>query len=101
MSTTKKNVTTKPAKKTTAKKPAAKRHPTIKLTDHSLIIRIGDRKKGGPKTKLLDLIPKSGVTVQKLTVAAKKAELPVAKVARWIKFLRAYNYVDVRAGAAS
>jgi hypothetical protein len=81
-------------------KPAkTKREPKPKvgkLSDTSVIKRTSkQREKGGPKSKLLELVTKKGVTLKKLLVAAEEAELPAAKVKKWIPMMVSWGFLTV------
>jgi hypothetical protein len=77
------------------KKSTKKRGGKVELSDSTVLTFAKKRSKGGPKTDLLNLIPKKkGITLKKLVAAAKEEDMAVAKVKGWAKFLVAQGYAE-------
>lgn len=100
-----------PKKSTKGKKPVAKKAKKAekedkpkrtakvavgKITDASIIKRTSKvRAGGGTKGALYALVTKKGLSYKKLLAAAEAAELPVAKVKKWIPMMIQNGYVAV------
>ena len=83
-------------KKAVAKDDDEDDEPAKVLSDKSIVAKIGERDKGGPKSKLLALIPKKGITVKELTIAAKEEGIPAGKIKSFVNFLIQYEYVKIK-----
>jgi hypothetical protein len=70
-----------------------KRREKVKIEDKTTVSKIGDREKGGPKTKLLGMIPKKGITVKQLSAAAGEEGIKSSKVKNFLKSLHKYGYI--------
>lgn len=89
---------TKTSKKTVRKSAKARRtaHKPVKLEPATRIYFKAKRAKSGAKTEFLNTLPKTGVTFAKLMADIKRGKkFPAPKVPRWLKFLRAYDYVRI------
>ena len=87
------------ASKKRVKKTAATttRQAAVQLTDQTKVYRTSSkRNKKGQKQLLLEMVPKSGISISKLTRKAKSEKLPAGKVVPWIKFFRRFHHIDVR-----
>ncbi len=90
---------TKPvrAKLATKKKVASvKRTAAPGIAATAKIVKINERAKTGPKTDLLGLIPRAGITFKALEAKAAASGIDADKVRRWVPFLRRYEYIEVR-----
>lgn len=67
-------------------------HERITVKDNTRVRFVKMRDKGGQRTALLKLIPKSGISVSKLSAAAKKAELDAGKVKSNVAKLVYYGF---------
>ena len=88
--------------KTTAKTTKAKttrkyeRHEKVAFKDTTKVVFVKARPKEGGRTKLLSLVPKSGITVKQLTVKAKAEEIAASKVIPWLGKLHYYGFIAAR-----
>jgi hypothetical protein len=82
----------KPSKKAKTEKKAKK---AKELTDESTVSKLKDRPKGGPKTKLLNLIPRKGISFKKLLSKAKEEGLPKAKIGAWVKVMSKNGFIGI------
>ena len=83
---------TEKAKKT-ARKADAENKKTV-ITDKTTVYLLKKREKSGKKTALLNMVPKKGILVKKLTALAKEEEgIPSSKVSKWLPFLLKYGYI--------
>lgn len=67
-----------------------------KLSDESTVSKLKDRPKGGPKTKLLNLIPRKGLSFKKLLSKAKE-ELghKADKVTKWVQLMAKNGFIGI------
>lgn len=79
-----------------ASKPVAKYPERVEFKDTVKVVKVKERDKRGQRTELLNLVPKSGITVKALAGLAKKAELPVKKFEHMLERLHHYGYVQTR-----
>lgn len=86
----------KKSAKKTVKKERAERPAKLEVKDSTVLFKGDPREKGGPKKKLLELIPKKGIALKALQSAAKEAGLPVAKVKAWVIYLHGYGYIKTK-----
>lgn len=85
----------KPAKKEKKVERKERVEPT-EFKDSTTLFKGEPRKKGGPKQKLLELIPRKGIALKALVKAAGEAELPVKKVKAWIKILHNNGFIKTK-----
>jgi hypothetical protein len=76
-------------------KPAKKKVKVGKLADDSVVSKLKERPKTGPKTKLLNLLSRKGMTFKKVRIAAKEAGLPVDKVGAWLTVMAKNGFVGI------
>lgn len=81
------------AKSTAKKVTVAKRVVTIEFKPTVKLAKVKARSKGGPRTALLNLVPKSGITVAALQGLAKKAELNMKRLPRLMYWLHHNGYL--------
>lgn len=75
---------------------SAKKEGSVKLADSSTITKVKDREKGGGKSKLLNMIPKKGITLKALVEAASEHDVSASKVKSWVNSLASYGYVAIK-----
>ena len=68
----------------------------VVLKDTTVVAKIAERDKGGPKSKVLALISKKGMTIKELMIDAKEEGIATSKVKGIVEFLMKYNYVKVK-----
>jgi len=68
----------------------------VVLSEKSIVAKVKERDKGGPKSKLLALIPKKGISVKELTAAAKEEGIAAGKVKPFVTFLEKYEYIKIK-----
>lgn len=97
VSSKKKGKADKSDKKTSKKSAAPKeRAEKVEFSDKTTIAKVKDRDKGGPKSALLALIPKKGITIKALNAAAKEEGISASKVKGFVKFLHSYGYIKAK-----
>lgn len=68
----------------------------VVIKDNTIVAKIKERDKGGPKSKVLALIPKKGISIKELTIDAKEEGIASSKIKEFITFLLKYEYIKVK-----
>lgn len=82
----------KPSSEKKARKP---RTEAVKLGPNTVLAKIKDRPKGGPKTTVLNLMPKKGIKLAALEKAAKEEGVNPSKVAKFAGLMVKYGFAKV------
>jgi hypothetical protein len=83
------------AEKSSKKEKGEKKAKPAKLSDDSLVSKLKERERGGPKTKLLNLLSRKGMPFKKLRSKAKEEGLPVDKIGAWLTVMAKNGFVGI------